>query len=233
MLIIQKYLRMIMSKRPVLNVVDLFSGLEGWSQAWRDRGHNVFRVEINDKWPAEHRDVLTLTKELLPWKPDVVLASPPCTSFSMMSIGTHWTHDNQPKTPTAEMGIRLVRKTLEFIKESKPKFYLVENPRAKLRKMAEMNQPALVRSTVTYCRYGERRMKPTDLWGRMPIGFKFRDMCHNGNPDHEAAPRGSRTGTQGMSSADSAKIPYELAKEVCIACEEAISRGEACNIWPN
>ena len=222
-----------MSKKLKLNVIDLFSGLEGWSQAWRDRGHNVFRVELNTKWPAEHRDVLTLTPDMLPWKPDVILASPPCTSFSMMSIGTHWTHDNQPKTPTAEMGIRLVRTTLAFIKATKPKYYVIENPRAKLRKMEEMNQPALFRSTVSYCQYGENRMKPTDLWGQLPKGFAFRPMCHNGAPCHEAAPRGSRTGTQGMNSADSAKIPYELAKEFCIACEEAIGRGESTNIWPN
>lgn len=215
-----------------LNVVDLFSGLEGWSQPWRERGHNVFRVELNEKFPAEHRDILTLTPELIGFKPDIILASPPCTSFSVMSIGKHWTHDCQPKTDTARMGIKLVRKTLEIIKDTKPKFYIIENPRAKLRVMPEMQDNALKRSTVTYCQYGESRMKPTDLWGQIPSGFSFREPCSNGAECHPRTPRGSTTGTQGMDPAMSAKIPYELALEFCLACEKAISNGETCDIWP-
>jgi len=203
-----------------MNVVDLFSGLEGWSTAFRERGHNVFRCEILEKWPAEHRDFLTLTPDMLPWKPDIILASPPCTSFSMMSIGTHWTHDNQPKTPTAAMGIRLVRATLDFMAKAKPKFFVIENPRAKLRKMEEMQvRPGLERRTVSYCQYGDRRMKPTDLWGQFPPSWQTKPMCHNGAPCHDPAPRGSRTGTQGMNPALSAKIPHALALEICLAAE--------------
>ena len=190
-----------------LRVLDLFSGLEGWSGPWRDLGHEVYRVEIDPKFPAEHRDILEPFE--LPWKPDVVLASPPCTSFSMMSVGKHWTKDNQPKSITAAMGIRLVRTTIELISRLKPKWYVIENPRAKLRTFDEMKP--FNRLTVTYCQYGEKRMKPTDLWTNVPLEAK---ACKNGASCHVAAPRGSRTGTQGTEKHLSAKIPKALSLAV-------------------
>ena len=71
----------------------------------------------------------------------------------------------------------------------------------------------LTRHTVTYCRYGDKRMKPTDIWTNAP--WTPRLMCKNGMPCHEAAPRGSSTGTQGLESAyERSKIPYELCKEI-------------------
>lgn len=79
-----------------MNVLDLFSGLEGWSGPWRELGHNVYRVEIDPKFPAEHRDIMTFEPEFLPWMPDIILASPPCTWFTVMQIGRNWTKDHQP-----------------------------------------------------------------------------------------------------------------------------------------
>ena len=55
----------------------------------------------------------------------------------------------------------------------------------------------LPRYTVTYCQYGDKRMKPTDIWTNHP-NPKFKPMCKNGDPCHEKAPRGSRSGTQGI-----------------------------------
>ena len=44
-----------------------------------------------------------------------------------------------------------------------------------------------------------------------------RPMCHNGNKNchHEVAPRGSRTGTQGLKgNYERSVVPYELCKEI-------------------
>ena len=47
-------------------------------------------------------------------------------------------------------------------------------------------------------------------------------MCKNGQPCHEAAPRGSRTGTQGLKNDyERSKVPYEL-------CHELIERIKYC-----
>lgn len=153
----------------VLRVLDLFSGLEGWSSPWRERGHEVFRVEIDASFPAEHRDVMTLEPRLLPWRPDVVLASPPCTAFSVMQIGRNWHHDHTPKNDRARAGLALLVKTVELIDEIDPHAFVVENPVGKMRRMRDVwKRIDLERRTVTYCQYGERRRKPTDLWGGVP-----------------------------------------------------------------
>lgn len=62
-------------------------------------------------------------------------------------------------------------------------------------------------------------MKPTDLWGEVP-GWKPRPMCHNGNADHEAAPRGAKTGTQGIKgAAERAIVPWQLWEEILMTIE--------------
>lgn len=152
-----------------IKVLDLYSGLKGWSGPWKERGHKVFCVEIQERWPADHRDIFTLTRKHLPWKPDIVLASPPCTAFTVMQIGRNWTHDHQPKTQSALDGLALLDRTIEIIEALNPRWYIMENPRGKMRKMPQME--GRERRTVTYCQYGEKRMKPTDLWGKFPKGL--------------------------------------------------------------
>jgi hypothetical protein len=192
-----------------VRVVDLFAGLRGWSEPFEERGHEVFSVDIDPRFNVNlHKDILALQPTDVPWIPDVVLASPPCQAFSVMTIGRHWTTDHKPKTEKAMLAMHLVEKTLYFV---------VENPRAKLRKLPQVQN--MERRTVAYCQYGENRQKPTDLWGGFPPSLVLKPMCRPKASCHVSAPRGSRTGTQGMDSAESAKIPRELALAVCLACE--------------
>ena len=88
----------------------------------------------------------------------------------------------------------------------------MENPRGMLRKLKVVE--GIQRRTITYCQYGDSRMKPTDLWGYVP-GWIPREACKNGQPCHIAAPRGSSTGTQGLKGAkDRSRVPYDLGKEI-------------------
>ena len=68
------------------------------------------------------------------------------------------------------------------------------------------------RQTVTYCQYGDTRMKPTDLW----INFNWiGKRCKNGDKCHVSAPRGSKTGTQGLKGAkERSVIPPKLCIEI-------------------
>jgi hypothetical protein len=63
-------------------------------------------------------------------------------------------------------------------------------------------------------------MKPTDIWTNHP-NPKFKPQCKRGMPCHEAAPRGSQTGTQGLQNAiEKARIPEELCIHIEKLCSE-------------
>ena len=197
-------------------IYDFFAGTGSATKAFEDAGHTVIKVELDPYFEANERDILGLTAEVLISKygrPDFIWASPPCQSFSVASIGRHWTIDRKPKTKEAEMGIELVSHTIALIKALKPvKGFVIENPRGMLRKQEIMAK--LPRRTVTYCQYGDFRMKPTDLWGYVD-NWVSRPACKNGDKCHQSAPRGSTTGTQGIKGAKSRSIiPYELGKEI-------------------
>lgn len=203
-----------------MRILDLFSGTGSSTKAFEDRGHQVVRVELDNKFQADYRDVMTLDLTRL-GAFDFIWASPPCTTFSVASIGSYWQVINgipQPKNDKAREGLGLIQRTIEIIKTMQPSLgFIIENPRGMLRKMPIMIE--FERRTVTYCQYGDTRMKPTDLWGYVP-GWTPRQPCRNGEPCHEPAPRGSRTGTQGLKGAKiRSMIPYELGAEICEALE--------------
>ena len=109
-----------------------------------------------------------------------------------------------------------MKETLEILKHFNPKYFYIENPRGLLRKMDFM-QTEGIRHTVTYCQYGDKRMKPTDIWTNN-FNWIPKPMCKNGMPCHESAPRGSRTGTQGLKdNYERSKVPYELCQEILLS----------------
>ena len=212
-----------------MRVLDLFAGLKGWSTPFAERGHEVITVDIDPVFGS------TLTADALAMGPnlgrfDVVLASPPCEAFSVASIGSHWTgglRAYEPKTPQAHTALALVHWTIAAIESMRPTFAVIENPRGMLRRLGVLDR--YERVTVTYCQYGEKVMKPTDLWGLpFPASWSPRPMCANGASCHERAPRGAKTGTQGKAgAAERAVVPYELAMDVCLAAERDIGTAVA------
>ena len=212
-----------------MRVLDLFSGTGSSTQAFEDRGHEVFKVELDPALPADlHYDVLKLGVEDVkgPW--DFIWASPPCTCFSMAAISHHFKVEGDeyiPRHVGAWQAVQLVQHTDWLIKSLNPRAAIMENPRALLRKLPVVRN--LDRTTVWYCTYGDRAAKPTDLWlyGEARH-FYFRPECKNGNPNchHERAPRGSKTGTQGKNGAkDRGMVPYELSRDICLQVEAALA----------
>ncbi len=214
-----------------MRVLDLFAGLGGWSTPFAERGHEVVTVDIESRFGC------TYTADVLEWEPegdfDIVLASPPCEKFSVMTFGRYWLTGYRPRGDEATLAIKLVRRTVDLIDRVVPSFWIVENPVGMLRKLHLIAGES---RTVTYCRYGSEHMKPTDLWGGFPPTLEFRPRCRNGNADHDRAPRGwtaKRTvggvnygGTQGMpNAAERALIPPELALDVCLAAERDLAAG--------
>lgn len=118
-----------------------------------------------------------------------------------------------------------VRDDLNFnLDKIEPKYWFIENPRGGMRKASFMQDINEYRHTITYCQYGDTRMKPTDIWTNHPKP-DFKPMCKNGDPCHEKAPRGSRTGTQGLKGAkERSVIPNELCEHIVDICEERIEK---------
>ena len=206
-----------------MRVLELFAGSRSFSKVAEKFVYETYTTDIE---PFEKIDQVcdifdfNIDKMLDEFgMPDVIWASPPCTTFSVASISTHWTGGHRayiPKTKKAELGIKIVQETDWIIKMLKPKLWYIENPRGLLRKLDVITQDGFLRRTVWYCQYGDKRAKPTDIWTN-DWEWKPKPVCKNGNPDchHERAPRGSRTGTQGLANNyDRSKVPEKLCEEI-------------------
>ncbi|MCG3165545.1 MAG: hypothetical protein POELPBGB_01313 [Bacteroidia bacterium] len=207
-----------------MNILELFAGSRSVGKEAEKLSFRVFSTDIE---PFEKIDAITdihkLNYNQIPFVPDVIWASPPCTSFSILSCRFHWMKDGNKyfaKTKTALEGIALVKRTFQIIRHFQklnPKLiWYIENPRGLLRKMPIM-QGLPIRQTVTYCQYGDNRMKPTDIWTNNK-DWKPKAMCSPGSSCHVACPRGSNSGIQGLgSSYERAKIPLLLCKEILLS----------------
>ena len=211
-----------------MKVLELFAGTRSIGKAFEEKGHEVFSVEWDRSFENIdlYKDIYELSaKEILNkfGKPDVIWASPDCSSYSIAAISRHRKREENgnlaPVSEYAKFCDRVNQHTLNLIMTLSPKYWFIENPRGGMRKMDFMH--GLPRYTVTYCQYGDTRMKPTDIWTNHPDP-KFKPMCKNGDPCHEKAPRGSRTGTQGLNgSKERSVIPVELCRHIVKICEEA------------
>lgn len=152
--------------------------------------------------------------------PDVIWASPDCTSYSIAAISHHRRKEEDGNlAPVSEyakfcdnVNTNMIKLIDDLLEINPNLIYYIENPRGGMRKMNFMK--GRPRYTVTYCQYGDIRMKPTDLWTNHPDP-DFKPMCHNGDSCHVSAPRGSKTGTQGLkNSTIRSLIPKELCKHI-------------------
>lgn len=211
-----------------MKVLELFAGTRSIGKAFEEHGHEVFSVEWNKDFKNIdlYADIGTITADQIRstfGQPDVIWASPDCTTFSIAGISHHRrknqdTGNLDPVSPYAKFCDNVDQNVLKLIRELKPRFFFIENPRGGMRKMSWMQD--IPRYTITYCQYGDNRMKPTDIWTNHP-NPRFKPMCKNGDPCHEKAPRGAKTGTQGLKgSKERSVIPAELCRHIVEICEE-------------
>lgn len=209
-------------------MLELFAGTRSIGRAFESRGHEVYSVEWDKKFDDIdlYADIGTVTAEQILndfGHPDVIWMSPDCTSFSIAAISHHRRRNEEtgnldPVSDYAKFCDTVDQHCLDLIRDLKPRFYFIENPRGGMRKMTWMQ--GIPRYTITYCRYGDTRMKPTDIWTNHPDP-QFKPPCRNGSPCHQAAPRGSKTGTQGLQNAmERSRIPDKLCQHIVDICEQ-------------
>ena len=207
-----------------MRILELFAGSRSLGRVAEAFGHEVLSVD----WVAYPgigmvADVETLRISSLPWMPDMVWASPDCTTYTIAAISTH-RDGTRPKTEYAQKCDTTNQSVLRLLNEllaTNPKMsWFIENPRGMMRKMPWMQ--GLRRETVWYCQYGDDRAKPTDIWTNCDQ-WTPRPQCHNGNASchHQRAPRGAKTGTQGRKGAfDRSRVPAHLCLEVIMAAQK-------------
>lgn len=217
-----------------MKVLELFAGTRSIGKAFEKQGHEVYSIEWNKDFDNIdwYEDINKITAQDIIDRfghPDVIWASPDCATFSIAAISHHRrknpeTGNLDPISDYAKFCDKVDQHVLQLIEELQPKYWFIENPRGGLRKMTWMQE--LPRYTLTYCKYetdkpiSERRMKPTDIWTNHP-NPNFIPPCKNGDPCHASAPRGSKTGTQGIKgSVDRSRIPDKLCEYIVELCEK-------------
>ena len=213
-----------------MKVLELFAGTGVLSEAFRKRGHEAFTVDWNETCEglSLKADIGRLSaREVLSrfGRPDVLWASPDCMTYSVAAIAHH--RDGlKPKSHYAMVCDAVNEHVCELVRELKPKVWFIENPRGMMRKMPFilklLSDTGGKRHTITYCQYGEKRQKPTDIFTNHPDP-RFKPPCSRGDPCHEAAPRGSKTGTQGLKGRrDRARLPSALCRHIVEICENPV-----------
>lgn len=215
-----------------MKVLELFSGQGAISAAFKEQGHEAFRVDWSEKIEAElHLDVTRLSLgqiiELCGGVPDIVWASPQCTTYS---IATHRHRTLKegllPKTDTAkyddEVNVILWQLIDELI-EAGTLYYFVENPRGRMRHMNFVKERP--RYTVSYCSYGRKANakgyeefyinKPTDIWTNHP-NPAFKALCSKENKTHVHGRSKSADKRDYLSRGE---IPKDLINHIVTICE--------------
>jgi hypothetical protein len=171
-------------------MLDLFAGLGGASQAMRERGWEVIRVELDPRFEPE------VVADITTWRwrgrrPDLIWASPPCTEYARMAMP--WTRAKLPEgfcpDPT------LVKAAIRIIRDSRPRYWVIENVGGAVRYL----RPLLGDPTV---------VGPLRLWGRWPDSIRWPTL-----------PKKIKQRYPGYRPDLRAMIPYEVSLALAKAIE--------------
>lgn len=209
-----------------MKILELFAGSRSIGKQAEQLGFEVFSVDWKEFSGIDLvTDIEFIKTSDIPFIPDIIWCSPDCTTYSIAAI-SHHRNNTEPISDYAKKSDRVNLNMLHLIREvllinPDLKFY-IENPVGMMRKMSFMK--GIPKTTVTYCQYGDTRMKPTDIWSNNiyslfnPDGWQPKPRCSNGDKCHVSAPRGSKTGTQGRKgSYERSVIPEELCREILLS----------------
>jgi site-specific DNA-cytosine methylase len=215
-----------------LKLLELFSGQGSISATFTERGHQAYRVDWSEKVETElQADVSQLTFDqviqLCGGLPDVIWASPQCTTYSIATHRHRTLLDGlQPKTETAAQDDVVNVKMWELIDqliEAGSRYYFVENPRGRMRHMPFVQ--GRPRHTISYCSYGRKGNargyehqyinKPTDIWTNH-LDPKFKALCKTTTKQHQ---HGISKLADKRDYLNRGEIPKDLQNHLVTICE--------------
>jgi DNA (cytosine-5)-methyltransferase 1 len=122
-------------------VLDLFCGLGGWAQGFIRKGYEVHGydiVDFSEYYPGIFHQVDLRYFNDFP-QADIIVASPPCTEFSIITFPSSWKSVQRHGPPRIEDAIFLVRRTFEIIERVKPRYWVIENVRGAQKYLGKAN----------------------------------------------------------------------------------------------
>lgn len=122
-----------------MKVLELFAGTRSIGKAFEGHGHEVFSVEWDKSFDNIdlYADVNSISAEDIIerfGRPDVIWASPDCTTYSIAAISHHRKKDMDtgnliPVSDYAKFCDRVNQHVLCLILALSPKVWFIENPR--------------------------------------------------------------------------------------------------------
>lgn len=188
-----------------MRVLDLFSGMGGFSEAFLLAGDEVVRVENNPLLSEVPRtsmeDVLAMRDRLhlfhAQGQPirscDVLLAGPPCREFSHGFSGPKAIAAREGRLDEYEPNMETLEATLDIIRIVKPRYWVIENVIGSIRYFREYGlEPRQIHG-------------PHVLYGNFPM-FKCGELPTKASKDvHSANP---------LRANHKALIPFELSSQL-------------------
>lgn len=145
-----------------MKVLELFAGTRSIGKAFEAHGHQVFSVEWDKSFENIdlYEDVLKVTPEEIVkrfGRPDVIWASPDCTTYSIAAISHHRKRGGGQNLDAvseyAQFCDRVNFHVHNLIMALSPTWWFIENPRGGMRKMDFMSAfrdtPLHIASTAT------------------------------------------------------------------------------------
>lgn len=159
-----------------MKTLELFSGTKSFSKIMKAKGHSTLTID-NDRTlnPDMIIDLLAMQPESFSKDYELIWASPPCTAFSVASISHHWKGGWRkyiPKTKEAELGLKLLEKTIEIIAYIKPrKWYMKDDTIPKLEETSIQEEYDKI---IAEAALASKMEIPYDDW---KARWKLKDFC--------------------------------------------------------
>jgi hypothetical protein len=136
--------------------LDLFCGMGGWSIGFYREGYYCIGIDIVDvgyPYNLVLEDIHNFHPNI---KPEIIVASPPCTEFSQLTKTAVAAKLRPPQDPLGAKGIGLVKEAIRVIHEAEPRYWILENVKGSIPYISSLlGQPIFIAGAWV-------------LWGNIP-----------------------------------------------------------------
>lgn len=168
--------------------VEIFSGSKTVTHILRINGFKCFSLDSDKKLNADFCcDFINYPAFFDSLNLNFIWISPPCTILSRAANQRHWQkitkkyriYEYIPVTPEANQALRLVDKSIEFIKKHPESKFVIENPIGRIHHTAALKSLAHYRYAVNYADFGFPYSKETYLFTNFLLPFSSKKVHSN------------------------------------------------------